>query len=60
MAMQQQYGDIFAIDFGPLSGIIFNTHKIIREALSIPEFSGRPKLRPFLEKNGGMMSGTYF
>lgn len=34
------------------SGIVINGHETIREAFSMQEFSGRPKLRPFVERCG--------
>ena len=57
MEMSKIYGKVFAIDFGSYRGIVINDYKLIRRCLSESAFSGRPKLRPFLERSGGKLRG---
>ena len=40
------------------SGVVINDYQLIREGLSMKEFSGRPRLKPFLARNQGKFSGV--
>ena len=58
MEFRKKYGDIFTINYGPFRTVIINDYKLIKEALRLDEFQGRPKFKALEERNKGPSAGT--
>jgi len=57
---KKKYGPVIGINFGSFRTVVIHGHELIREAFNSPSFSGRPELRPFLDRSGGVAKGKLY
>jgi cytochrome P450 len=54
---KKTYGPVIGVWFGSYRTVVINDAKLIREALNMNAFSGRPPLNLFIDRSGGIPKG---